>query len=180
MRQRFALSVREGPPCHISSQIQPEQEARLISSTRCDRAITRIRRCRSGKQPPTRHLLDPTSDASSRIGYYRRGLALAKQRPRTVDSFPSNSRTKNAGGKLRVLGIEPRTYGLKGRCSSAELHPRRRIADWDWGLPIGPVATQSRLHKPRTLRRKYHRARSRVKAGCLPRRQRWGGCAEIH
>ena len=25
---------------------------------------------------------------------------------------------------MRVLGLEPRTYGLKGRCSTAELHPQ--------------------------------------------------------
>ena len=29
--------------------------------------------------------------------------------------------------RLRVLGIEPRTYGLKGRCSTTELHPLGRL-----------------------------------------------------
>ena len=28
--------------------------------------------------------------------------------------------------EMRALGLEPRTYGLKGRCSTTELHPLLR------------------------------------------------------
>ena len=34
--------------------------------------------------------------------------------------------------ELRVLGIEPRTYGLKGRCSTPELHPLNPFIRYGW------------------------------------------------
>ncbi len=33
----------------------------------------------------------------------------------------------SANPSLRVLGLEPKTYGLKGRCSTTELHPQNAV-----------------------------------------------------
>ena len=43
----------------------------------------------------------------------------------------------NPAHLLRVLGLEPKTYGLKGRCSTTELRPPKRmnpIVISKWGM----------------------------------------------
>ncbi len=58
-------------------------------------------------------------------------------------------RTEVPQNELRVLGLEPRTHGLKGRCSTTELHPRLEIEDANTSSkPVGTGRDWTRTNPP--------------------------------